>query len=105
MLYFGDKIRALRQEKGLTQKQLASKLEVTKSTISGYEQGVKSPSVEALIKLCSMFNVSADYLLGLSDSMELKMSPLTDEQTQLIMRFIAELEQYNYLKDKVSPNQ
>jgi len=100
MLYFGDKVRALRQEKGLTQKQLASKLEITKSTISGYEQGTKSPSVEALIKLCSLFNVSADYLLGLSDSMELKMSPLTDDQTQLIMRLIAELEQYNYLKDK-----
>jgi len=100
MLYFGDKVRALRQEKGLTQTQLASKLEITKSTISGYEQSIKSPSVEMLIKLCSLFNVSADYLLGLSDSMELKMSALTDDQAQLIVRLIAELEQYNYLKDK-----
>ena len=100
MLYFGDKVRALRQEKGLTQTQLASKLELTKSTISGYEQSIKSPSVEVLIKLCSLFNVSADYLLGLSDSMELKMSALTDDQAQLIVRLIAELEQYNYLKEK-----
>ena len=100
MLYFGDKIKVLRQEKGLTQKQLAEKLELTKSTISAYEQSVKYPSVEVLIKLCSLFNVSSDYLLGLSDSMELKMSALTDDQTQLIMRLIAELEQYNYLKDR-----
>ena len=100
MLYFGDKLRALRSERGWTQQQLAEKVELVSASISAYEQGTKSPSVEVLIKLCSLFNVSSDYLLGLSDSMELKMSALTDDQTQLIMRFIAELEQYNYLKDR-----
>jgi len=100
MLYFGDKLKALRNEKGWTQQQLAEKVELVSASISAYEQGAKSPSVEVLIKLCSLFNVSSDYLLGLSDSMELKMSALTDDQTQLVMRLIAELEQYNYLKGR-----
>ena len=101
MIYFGDKIKALRLEKGWTQQQLAEKVELVNASISAYEQGAKFPSVEVLIKLCSLFHVSADYLLGLSDSMELKMSALTDDQTQLIVRLVAELEQYNYLKDKI----
>ena len=101
MLYFGDKLKALRSGKGWSQRQLAEKVDLVDATISGYESGAKYPSVEVLIKLCSLFNVSSDYLLGLSDSMELKMSALTDDQAQVIMRLIAELEQYNYLKDKM----
>ena len=101
MLYFGDKLKALRIEKGWTQQQLASRMELVNATISAYEQGAKYPSVEVLIKICETFNVSADYLLGLSDSVELKMSALTDEQMQIIMRLIAEFEQCNILKEKL----
>lgn len=100
MLYFGDKLRALRTEKGLTQQQLADKIGLVKASISAYEQGIKYPSIEILIKLCNQFNISADYLLGLSDNMELKLSALTDEQVRLILGLIAELEQYNNLKER-----
>jgi len=98
MLYFGDKLKALRTEKKLTQQQLAEKLGLVKGSISAYEKNAKYPSVSILIKLCTLFNVSADYLLGLSDNIEFNMSSLTDEQMQIIMRLIIELEQYNKLK-------
>ena len=102
MLYFGDKLKALRTEKGWTQQQLADRLELVNATISAYEQSAKSPSVEVLIKICGLFNVSADYLLGLSDNMERKMSVLTDEQMQMIVRLITEFEQHNLLKERLN---
>jgi transcriptional regulator with XRE-family HTH domain len=101
MEYFGDRLKALRKEKGLTQQQLADKIELVKGSISAYEQNSKYPSLNVLIKLCTFFHVSADYLLGLSDDMQFKMSALTDEQTQLILQLITELEQYNNLKDNI----
>lgn len=100
MEYFGDKLKALRKERGLTQQQLADKMELVKGSISAYEQNTKYPSLDVLIKLCTFFQVSADYMLGLSDDMQFKMSALTDEQAQLILQLIAELEQKNNLRGK-----
>jgi len=100
MIYFGDKLRALRLEKGITQQCLADKMGLVKGSISAYENNAKYPSVEVLIKLCEYFNASSDYMIGLSDSMELKMSALTDEQVKIIMQLLTELEQYNKLKDE-----
>ena len=49
MQYFGERLRDLRHEKHMTQKQLADKLDLVKGTISAYEQGKKYPSIEVLI--------------------------------------------------------
>lgn len=95
MLYFGEKLKTLRLKHHLTQQQLADKVELVKGSISAYEQSTKYPSLEVLIKLCNFFNVSADYMLGLSDSEELKKANLTDEQTAIILRIIQEFEQAN----------
>jgi transcriptional regulator with XRE-family HTH domain len=99
MIYFGEKLRALRLEKGLTQQLLADKMGLTKGSISAYEINAKYPSVEVLIKLCEYFNTSADYMIGLSNSTDLKMAALTDLQTKILMQLIAEFEQHNRLKD------
>lgn len=100
-LYFGDRLRALRLEKGLTQQQLSEKVGLVKGSISAYEQSAKYPSVDVLIKLCETFDVSSDYLLGLSDTMEFKLSALTEGQVKLIMQLIVEFEQHNTLKEKI----
>lgn len=52
MQYFGDKLRELRLEKHMTQKELADKIGLVKGTISAYEQGKKYPSVDVLISVC-----------------------------------------------------
>ena len=64
----GKRIAMLRKEKGLGQKQLASHLKVSVSTISNYEQSVHSPDLSTLGKLADLFEVSADYLLGRTDN-------------------------------------
>ena len=83
----------------LTQQQLADKTGMAKGTISAYEQGKKYPSVEVLIKLCNTFQVSADYLLGLSDDLQLMKSNLTDEQMSVFRKLIHELEQSNAIRN------
>ncbi|MBE7082232.1 MAG: helix-turn-helix transcriptional regulator [Clostridiales bacterium] len=58
-------IKELRKEKKLTQTELAKLLNTTQDTISLWELGKSLPSVIDLVNLCKIFNVSADYLLGL----------------------------------------
>ncbi len=99
MQYFGVRLRDLRLEKRMTQQQLADKTGMAKGTISAYEQGKKYPSVEVLIKLCNTFQVSADYLLGLSDDLQLMKSNLTDEQMSVFRKLIHELEQSNAIRN------
>ncbi len=63
----GKKIRELREETSTPQQKIADLLGVTRQSLSLYEKGERTINVEALGKLAEFFNVSADYLLGLSD--------------------------------------
>ena len=59
-----NRLKELRKEKGLTQDDLAELLEVTKSTIFNWENGVSNIKPDRLKKLCEIFDVDAPYLLG-----------------------------------------
>ena len=63
----GARIKELRKEFGLSQVELAMRMEVTKQTISNWENGNIQPSVDMLVGLANVFNVTTDYLLGLDD--------------------------------------
>ena len=63
----GTRIKELRKEFGLSQVELAMRMEVTKQTISNWENGNIQPSVDMLVGLANVFNVTTDYLLGLDD--------------------------------------
>lgn len=66
MVELGTKLRELRTQNDWTQVYVAKKIGVTSSVVSAYENGVRQPSYEALIKLASLYGVSTDYLLGIS---------------------------------------
>lgn len=63
----GQRIKELRREKNLTQKQLGLLIHKSETGVASWEQGVSEPCVNDIRTLCSIFGVSADYLLGLSD--------------------------------------
>ena len=63
----GQRLKRLREEKGLTQQQLADELHLTYHAVSGYERNNSEPDDEILINIATYFHVSSDYLLGLSD--------------------------------------
>lgn len=66
MVELGRKLRELRTERKLTQQQAAQRLGVTASVVSAYENDIRQPSLEVLVKLARLYNVSTDYLLGAS---------------------------------------
>ncbi len=64
---FGTKLKELRQEKGITQKNLAKKLECNQSMIVRWEREECEPTESYIKKAAIFFDVSTDYLLGLED--------------------------------------
>ena len=65
MVNFRANIKKLRQQKHMTQQQLAERVGISKAMISAYETETRYPSYDILIKLAATFGVSTDYLLGL----------------------------------------
>lgn len=100
MVDFGNKLKELRKQAGLTQKQLGDKIKVTKSVISYYELQERYPSPEILIKLAKTFHVTTDYLLGLENQQTLDISGLSDEDVQLLQHTISVLQSKNDAIDK-----
>ncbi len=60
-------LRELREDKGLTQKEIANLLHIDQSYYSKYERGIRPLPISHLILLCQFYHVSADYILGLPD--------------------------------------
>jgi transcriptional regulator with XRE-family HTH domain len=88
------RLKELRIEQKLTQEQLAKLVNLTQSTIAGYENGTKSPSMESIIIFSELFNVTTDYLLGVSNLRNNNPSPEVNQN------FIKQFEnKYNKLND------
>lgn len=85
MVDFGTILKELRQNAGLTQKQLAEKLWLSKATVSYYEQSLRYPSPEILVKLASVFHVTTDYLLGMEGKKQtIDVTDLLDEDIEYL---------------------
>lgn len=63
----GERIQYLREEKKLTQKELADKLNISKSSLASYEQNARKPNADMIIEFAKFFNVSSDYILELTN--------------------------------------
>ena len=63
--YFYENLKLAREQKGLSQKDVAEKVGVAKSTYSLYESGNREPNVQTIKKLANVLDVSADELLGI----------------------------------------
>lgn len=86
----GDRIRQLRQQHGWSQAQLSKKLNVHQKQISGYERGIHSPSIELLIRMAELFNVSLDYIAF--DNRENKdIIPIADRELMQAVQMIDQL--------------
>ena len=59
-----EKLKTLRLKYGYSQKDVADKIRVSPSIVSGYETGERTPSTEVLLALAYLYNTSTDYLLG-----------------------------------------
>ncbi len=64
---FSKIFRELRLEKNLTQSEIAAKLNMTQTTISSWEKGKREPTMDGLLNIAALYDVSTDYLLGRTD--------------------------------------
>jgi transcriptional regulator with XRE-family HTH domain len=85
----GDRIKQLRQQRGWSQAQLSKKLNVHQKQISGYERGVHSPSIELLVRIAELFNVSLDYI-AFDKREEKNIIPIADRE---LMQAVQQIDQ------------
>jgi transcriptional regulator with XRE-family HTH domain len=64
MLDIGNKIIQLRKQNNLSQSDLAKKIGASRTIVGNYERNSNMPSIEILLKIAKVFNVSVDYLIG-----------------------------------------
>ena len=75
----GQRIQELRFGCGWSQVEVAKRLQVTKQTVSNWENGNIQPSIDMLIRLAHLFHVSTDYLLGMEDVPRLSVDGLPSD--------------------------
>lgn len=68
MSTFSARLQQVRQERGFSRKEIAEVLQVTPRAYQYYEEGKREPDYDKLILLARHLNISADYLLGLTDN-------------------------------------
>ena len=92
---FCKRLENLRKSYNLTQTQLAKKLNLTKQTISNWENDNILPSIDTLIHVCDFFNVSTDYILGRDDKKYIEVSDLSLEVVSHIQQIINDIKANN----------
>lgn len=89
-----ERLKALRIENKLTQEQLGQMISVTKVSISGYENGNRTPDTDTLNRIADVFNVSTDYLFGRTsrkNPLLLYETDLTEKEEQLLREHLEQL--------------
>jgi len=82
---FVERLKQLREAKGLTQLRLAMELNVSQETISGYEIGKAVPPAEMLVKLADVLDSSVDYILSRTDiKSTLRASELNEQEAEIL---------------------
>ncbi len=89
MLYLvAERIKTLREKKGITQAQLARRLGVTRSSVNSWEMGIAIPSTQYIVQLALMFSVSTDYLLDMPRTKSVSVEGLTDREIASVVEVI-----------------
>lgn len=83
-----NRIKELRESRGMNQQRLAIELNVSQAMISKYELGISEPDITTIKQIADFFGVSADYLLEISDEkMCVSSDTFTDEERELLFGF------------------
>ena len=83
----GDRIKELREDKGYTQTELANILQVSRQSLSNYENEIVEPNINTLIKMADFFNCSLDYLTGRTKE-KYNLNIFDKETRELLVRLI-----------------
>lgn len=90
-----DRIKSLREQQNMTQAELSRQLGITRSSVNAWELGISIPSTQYIVELAGIFRVSTDYLLGVSSTVSVNVSGLTEEDIQVVQKLIYHLRSKN----------
>lgn len=90
-----ERIKRLREQKGLTQAELAKRLGITRSSVNAWEMGISVPSTQYVVELAHLFKVSTDYVLGVDGSASVSVAGLTEKDIQVVHALIGHLKAKN----------
>ncbi len=90
-----DRIKSLREQRGLTQTELSKQLGITRSSVNAWEMGISVPSTQYIVELAGIFGISTDYLLGVDSSASISVAGLKDEDIQIVHALIEHLRSKN----------
>lgn len=93
MLDLGQKVRRLRESRDWSQAELARRTGVTKSAISTYELGIRTPSADVVCAFAKVFGVSADYLLGIAERRAVEVEGLSERDEALVRELVESLKE------------
>ena len=86
-----ERIKTLREQAGMSQEKLAKRLGITRSSVNAWEMGISTPSTQYIAERAGLFRVSADYLLGLSETATVSVAGLTEADVGLVCHLISHL--------------
>lgn len=95
ILNVADRIRYLREKNEMTQTDLAKKLGISRSAVNFWEMSLSSPSINNVIEMSRIFNVTTDYILSTSDKLFVDISELGNEEKQVILKLVECLKSKN----------
>ena len=84
----GERLQTLRKNHKLTQKQVAERIGVSKSVLSGYELEDRHPSYDVLLKIATLYNVTCDFLIGKSSERTLDVTGLNESEIASIAEVV-----------------
>ena len=88
LLSLADRIKSLRESAGLTQAEIARILGISRSGVNAWEMGISIPSTQCVVELANFFNVSTDYILGVSSSSAISVEGLSDREVASVLEII-----------------
>lgn len=88
----GNRIKLFREQRGITQTEFADMLEVSRTTVSSWENGLSSPCADALVEMSKAFHLSVDSILGTEPLSVMHLDDLTNEEREILFSFTHFLE-------------
>lgn len=98
---FSIRLGELRRERSLNQRQVAGDLGVSQAVLSHYENNIREPKLEFVLKVCAYYGVTADYLLGRSEERTDAATGLADEVYSKLKSLDELRHQENLLMDEL----
>ena len=89
----GTRIKALREDAGMSQAELARKLSISRSSVNAWESGLSAPTAIYIIELAKLFHCSSDFILCIDEGRTINLAGLTEEEVRILYDLLTYFDQ------------